>query len=555
METQGILTVLQIGVLLLAMVLLMKKTLPSGKAPAPVMKNSDRELEKLRNLRKTTLTEPLSEKTRPASFEDIVGQEEGIKALKAALCGGNPQHVIIYGPPGIGKTCAARLVLEYARGVKFSPFAKDAPFVEMDATCLRFDERGIADPLIGSVHDPIYQGAGALGNAGIPQPKPGAVTKANGGVLFLDEIGELHPIQMNKLLKVLEDRKVFFESAYYSPDDGSIPGYIHDVFKNGMPADFRLVGATTKTPKDIPEAIRSRCIEIFFRPLKTDELEQIAKKAVAKTGLTISDSAARLAAGFARSGREINNIVQLTAGLALQEGRETIENADVEWVAHTCRYRARQERKVPRENTVGLSNGLAVLGDGTGMLIEIEATATPAEKGCGRLKVTGIVDEEEMNAGDRKLKRRGTAASSVENVLTALRLTEGIDARDYDLHINLPGGMPVDGPSAGVAIAVAVASAILERPCDCRVAMTGEVSIRGKVCPVGGIQGKLEAAAYAGATTALIPEENGGEKVKFPGMEVVTVSHLSQVLDIAFGANQRLEAVPEQKLIAAAEAE
>jgi len=78
--------------------------------------------------------------------------------------------------------------------------------VEVDATTLRFDERGIADPLIGSVHDPIYQGAGAYGVAGIPQPKPGAVTKAHGGILFLDEIGELHPIQMNKLLKVLEDR-------------------------------------------------------------------------------------------------------------------------------------------------------------------------------------------------------------------------------------------------------------------------------------------------------------------------------------------------------------
>ena len=66
---------------------------------------------------------------------------------------------------------------------------------------LRFDERGIADPLIGSVHDPIYQGAGALGVAGIPQPKPGAVTKAHGGILFIDEIGEFHPIEMNKLVK------------------------------------------------------------------------------------------------------------------------------------------------------------------------------------------------------------------------------------------------------------------------------------------------------------------------------------------------------------------
>ena len=79
-----------------------------------------------------------------------------------------------------------------------------------------------------------------MGVAGIPQPKPGAVTKAHGGMLFIDEIGELHPIQMNKLLKVLEDRKVYLESAYYNSEDSNIPMYIHDIFQNGLPADFRL---------------------------------------------------------------------------------------------------------------------------------------------------------------------------------------------------------------------------------------------------------------------------------------------------------------------------
>ena len=136
-------------------------------------------------------------------------KRDGLRALKAALCSANPQHVIIYGPPGVGKTAAARVVLEEAKRNPTSPFLQDAKFTEIDATTARFDERGIADPLIGSVHDPIYQGAGAMGVAGIPQPKPGAVTKAHGGMLFIDEIGELHPIQMNKLLKVLEDRKVF----------------------------------------------------------------------------------------------------------------------------------------------------------------------------------------------------------------------------------------------------------------------------------------------------------------------------------------------------------
>ncbi|MGI6150739.1 MAG: ATP-dependent protease LonB [Christensenellales bacterium] len=553
MDTQTVLAVLQIAMMMCVLFFVVRRN--NGARPPSVpgsFKNSDREYQKLRALRATTLTIPLSERTRPTCLSDIVGQEDGIRALKAALCGANPQHVLIYGPPGIGKTCAARLVLEYAKSTKHSPFSKDAPFIEVNATCVRYDERSIADPLIGSVHDPIYQGAGVLGNAGIPQPKPGAVTRANGGVLFLDEIGELPHMQMNKLLKVLEDRKVFFESAYYSPDDTAIPPYIHDIFKYGMPADFRLIGATTKTPKDIPDAIRSRCIEIFFRPLRTDELEEIAHKAVAKTGLTIEKAAAQAAARYANSGREINNIVQLTAGLAMQEGRDNITLEDVEWVASTCRYRARVERCVPQSASIGTANGLAVMGDGTGMLIEIEALATPAERGKGTLKVTGVIDEEEMNTGDRRLRRKGTAAASVENALTALRLTEGIDARDYDIHINLPGGVPIDGPSAGIAIAVATASAILERPADCRLAMTGEVSIRGNVRSVGGIRCKLAAAAVAGATRVIIPEENAAEKQRFAGMTVITVSHLSEVLDIAFGEWKEAPA-NEARLLSASE--
>ena len=169
--------------------------------------------------------------------------------------------MILYGPPGVGKTAAARLVLEEAKKNDVSPFKQEACMVEVDATIVRFDERGIADPLIGSVHDPIYQGAGPLGITGVPQPKPGAVSKAHGGILFLDEIGELHPVQMQKLLKVLEDRKVYLESAYYSKDNSNIPEYVHDIFENGLPADFRLVGATTRSP----EIFHLLCVQGVWR--------------------------------------------------------------------------------------------------------------------------------------------------------------------------------------------------------------------------------------------------------------------------------------------------
>ena len=210
----SILMILQIVVLVMMVYVLSTSVNKNPKSRSIVIdKENTKEMSHLNKLRQISLSVPLTEKSRPSTFEEVVGQEKGIKALKAALCGPNPQHVIIYGPPGVGKTAAARLVLEEAKRAMSSPFKENAKFVELDATTLRFDERGIADPLIGSVHDPIYQGAGNFGIAGIPQPKPGAVTKAHGGILFLDEIGELHPIELNKLLKVLEDRKVFFDSS------------------------------------------------------------------------------------------------------------------------------------------------------------------------------------------------------------------------------------------------------------------------------------------------------------------------------------------------------
>src|SRR5690606_13393919 len=200
---------------------------------------------------------------------------------------------------------------------------------------------GIADPLLGSVHDPIYQGAGAMGVAGIPQPKPGAVTKAHGGVLFIDEIGELHPIQMNKLLKVLEDRKVFLESAYYSSEDHNIPQHIHEIFQNGLPADFRLVGATTRMPSEIPAAIRSRCVEIFFRALTPEEIARIAVNAAEKVGFPLHDDALQVLTRYASNGREAVNMIQIAAGLVLAEGRKAISRADVEWVINCGQYSPR----------------------------------------------------------------------------------------------------------------------------------------------------------------------------------------------------------------------
>ncbi|MDF2669809.1 MAG: lonB [Paenibacillus sp.] len=503
-----------------------------------VDRESKKEMEKLRKLRSISLTKPLSEKTRPSTLDDIVGQREGLRALKAALCGPNPQHIIIYGPPGVGKTAAARVILEEAKKNAASPFRFDAKFIELDATTARFDERGIADPLIGSVHDPIYQGAGAMGVAGIPQPKLGAVTKAHGGMLFIDEIGELHPIQMNKLLKVLEDRKVFLESAYYNSEDMNIPNYIHDIFQNGLPADFRMVGATTRTPQEIPPAIRSRCMEIFFRPLLPDEIERIATNALRKIGFPDNKPAVEVVKKFATNGREAVNMIQLSVGLAISDGRNDVIAGDVEWVANSSQLTPRPEKKIPFEPQVGLVNGLAVYGPNQGMLLEIEVTAIPSAVGQGKYTITGIVDEEEMGGGSKTLRRKSMVRGSIENVLTVLRRS-GVKTYDYDLHINFPGGIPIDGPSAGVSMATAIASAIRNIPVDNKLAMTGEISIHGKVKPIGGVVAKVEAAFQAGATRVIIPRENWQDIfANLSGLTVIPVDTIDEVLEHALNIQE-----------------
>lgn len=498
-----------------------------------VERESRKELEKLHKLKQVSLTEPLAEKTRPASLDDIVGQEEGLKALRAALCGPNPQHVLIYGPPGIGKTAAARVVLEEAKRNPLSPFKDDAKFVEVDATTARFDDRGIADPLLGSVHDPIYQGAGPLGQAGIPQPKAGAVTKAHGGVLFIDEIGELHPIQMNKLLKVLEDRRVFLESAYYSSEDTNVPAHIHEIFQKGLPADFRLVGATTRMPHEIPPAIRSRCLELFFRGLTPPEIGAIAGRAAEKIRFPFADDALAVLQRYAHNGREAVNMVQSAAGVVLTEGRKSIERSDVEWVINSGQYQPRPDRRIGNRPQIGSVNGLAVTGPNQGFVIEVEACATKTQPGRGRLIVTGIMEEEEMGGMGVTMRRRSMARSSLDNVLTVLRKFLHVRPDDYDIHVNFPGGVPVDGPSAGVTMVIAIYSAIAEVPVDHRFAVTGEVSIRGLVKPVGGIVAKLEAARLAGARTVIIPQENWQQSFASDASEEFTVvgaEHIREVV-------------------------
>ena len=130
------------------------------------------------------------------------------------------------------------------------------------------------------------------------------------------------------------------------------------------------------------------------------------------------------------------------------------------------------------------------------------------------------------------------AKESVQNVLTSLRQVLDYAYDDYDIHVNFPGGRPVDGPSAGITMAVAIYSALTEQAVDNRVALTGEISIRGLVKPVGGIVAKVEAAMQAGATKVLIPQDNYQELLRHLPIEVIPISCLQEALQHALLASE-----------------
>ena len=383
-----------------------------------------------------------------------------------------------------------------------------------------------------------------MGQAGIPQPKQGAVTNAHGGVLFIDEIGELHPIQMNKLLKVLEDRKVFLESAYYQEENTNIPAHIHDIFKNGLPADFRLIGATTRTPNEIPPAIRSRCMEVFFRELDCNEIMAVAKNAANKVEMAISEKGLQVISNYARNGREAVNMVQTLAGISINENRSYIKEEDIEWMAHSSQLAQRMDKKIESKPKIGLVNGLAVYGPNSGALLEIEVMVMPALQEKGSINITGIVEEESIGNNGKSIRRKSMAKGSIENVITVLR-SMGVPADQFDIHVNFPGGSPVDGPSAGIAMATGIYSAIYKIPIDHTVAMTGEIGIQGGVRPIGGVIPKIKAAKLAGAKTVIIPFENMQPLLnEIQDITIIPVKTVDEVFEVAL----KKDIVPEQLL-------
>lgn len=479
----------------------------------------------LERMKQVRLSKSILDVMRPRKQEEIIGQQNAVASLISKLASPFPQHVILYGPPGVGKTTAARLALEIAKARKHTPFGKDAKFVEVDATTLRWDPKESVNPLLGSVHDPIFQGANKeLAEMGVPEPKPGLVTEAHGGVLFIDEIGELDVMFQNKLLKVLEDKKVRFDSSYYDINNENIPRYIRMLFEEGAPADFVLIGATTRSPEELNPALRSRCAEVFFNPLSDKDICEITMSAAKKLGTEISAEGAQLISCYTYEARKAVGIMadcysSLVVDCGKEDGLEITVDC-IKEVLNKGRYIPVNRKKAESRKAAGRINGLGVNGF-IGNVIELEAVCFERKDEAGSVRFN-------ETAGSM-------TKDSLFNALSVVRKITGKNMNSFDIHVNCIGGGKVDGPSAGAAITCLIYSAVMDKPIRQDTCITGEISLRGGVKGVGGVVEKILGARRAGFTNVIIPEENLDEAKAIEGINIIAAGNIQEVIDFMAG--------------------
>jgi ATP-dependent Lon protease len=418
-----------------------------------------------------------------------------------------------------------------------------APFV--DATGAH------AGALLGDVrHDP-YQ-SGGLGTPAHERVEAGMIHKANKGVLYVDEIGSLQMKTQQELLTAMQEKK-YQITGQSETSSGAM------VRSQEVPCDFVLVASgNLHVLEGMHPALRSRIrgygYEVFMKDSMKDteenrnKLVQFVAQEVKKDGRIPHFSKEAVAEiiheAQRRAGkkdsltlrlRDLGGLVRAAGDIAKGEKADhvTVDHVlSAKKLARTLeqqiadRYIVQKKRyRVFKSEggEVGKVNGLAIIGDRSGIIMPIAAEAAPAQsKDEGKIIATGKLGE--------------IAREAVQNVSALVKKHTGTDISNYDIHIQfLQSYEGVEGDSASVSVATAVVSALENIPVDQSVALTGSLSIRGDVLPVGGVTGKIEAAAEAGIRKVLIPKSNMEdvliEEHYRDKIEIVPIETLSEVLE------------------------
>jgi ATP-dependent Lon protease len=430
-----------------------------------------------------------------------------------------------------------------------------------------------AGALLGDVkHDPFQ--SGGLETPPHERVEVGAIHKANGGVLFLDEINLLKIESQHSLLTALQERK-FSIIGQSERSAGAM------VKTEPVPADFVLVAAgNIDSVQNMHPALRSRIrgygYELYVKTTMPDTPENrmklvrfIAQEVVKDKKIPHFDAPAItevIREAQRRSGRsgqltlrlrELGGLVRVAGDIALSEGLPMVHAEQVVKAKRASRSLEQQiaDRYIERRKeyrmfstegaAVGVVNGLAAINAQTGMaefsgiVLPIVAEVTPAQTRNGGVVVaTGKLGE--------------IAREAVQNVSALIKKYTGEDISRYDIHIQFVGTSDgVEGDSASVSIATAVISALEGVPVDQSVAMTGSLSVRGQVLPVGGVTAKVEAASDSGIKRVLVPEDNLEDLVlesRYRGVvEVIPVRTLRDVLKYALvGQGSQKESLLER---------
>jgi Lon-like ATP-dependent protease len=416
-----------------------------------------------------------------------------------------------------------------------------------------------AGALLGDVkHDPFQ--SGGLETPPHERVEVGAIHKANGGVLFIDEINLLKIESQHSLLTALQERK-FPIVGQSERSAGAM------VKTEPVPSDFVLVAAgNVDSVQNMHPALRSRIrgygYELYVKTTMPDSPENrmklvrfVAQEVVKDKKIPHFDLGAIVEVireAQRRSGRsgqltlrlrELGGLVRVAGDIALTEGQGVVHAEQVVKAKRASRSLEQQiaDRYIEHRKeyrmfsvegaAVGVVNGLAAINAQTGMaefsgiVLPIVAEVTPAQTRNGGVVVaTGKLGE--------------IAREAVQNVSALIKKYTGEDISRYDIHIQFVGTSDgVEGDSASVSIATAVISALEGVPVDQSVAMTGSLSVRGQVLPVGGVTAKVEAAADSGIKRVLIPEDNVEDLVmesRYRGIvEVIPVRTLRDVLKYA----------------------